>query len=331
MLTVDRHDLAAARRGGRSHQLAGRHEGLFIGERDTLPCPQCRERRIQAGRADHRIHDDVHARQRRGCHQTFGADLPLRGIRPAVLDESYIRRAEATGLVFEQQRIPVGGQRIDSKRRSLPFEHPECGRPDRAGRAKHRDAADAGAGKVPDSRSPRDSPAHRRALTERRSRNGAHRMVLIGDITRKPGMPNMMYATGSTNNKLSTRSSTPPCPGNSRELFFTPASRLSSDSARSPICAATLTATPKITMPDRLKPRSADGTRTRPTYSQHAATVTTTPPMAPATVLPGLIAGISLRRPSARPTAYAPMSLAHVSSSGSSRSAMPARSSATYR
>ena len=37
-----------------------------------------------------------------------------------------------------------------------------------------------------------------------------------------------------------------------------------------------------------------------------------TPPMAPSTVFPGLTAAMSLRRPTARPTKYAPMSSAAV-------------------
>src|SRR6185503_4699158 len=59
------------------------------------------------------------------------------------------------------------------------------------------------------------------------------------------------YETGSTKSRLSNRSSTPPCPGMMCELSFMPASRLSSDSARSPICAATLTRAANATSPPR--------------------------------------------------------------------------------
>src|SRR5207247_2103030 len=53
--------------------------------------------------------------------------------------------------------------------------------------------------------------------------------------------PSSRNAIGITNSRLSNRSRIPPCPGIMRELSFNPASRFSKDSARSPVCAATLT------------------------------------------------------------------------------------------
>src|SRR5512138_2803940 len=61
------------------------------------------------------------------------------------------------------------------------------------------------------------------------------------------------YATGSTKSRLSNRSRTPPWPGMMCELSFMPASRLSNDSARSPICAAMLTRMAKAITPPRTK------------------------------------------------------------------------------
>ena len=93
-------------------------------------------------------------------------------------------------------------ERRDVKARALPVDHSERGRADRAGGTEDRHAA------------------RRHGKTG----SGSH--------------PSSRYATGITKNRLSKRSRMPPCPGMIRELSFTPASRLSSDSKRSPVCAA---------------------------------------------------------------------------------------------
>src|ERR1044071_1398189 len=54
------------------------------------------------------------------------------------------------------------------------------------------------------------------------------------------------YMMGALNSKLSSKSRMPPMPGNNFPESFTPASRLKSDSIRSPTTAQTLKITPII-------------------------------------------------------------------------------------
>ena len=150
-------------------------------------------------------------------------------------------------------------------------EHAQRRRPDRAGGAEHRDAAWTS------------------------SIHGDRREAHAGTMKRK-------YVTGSAKSMPSNRSSTPPCPGIRCELSFTPASRLSSDSTRSPICTAD---------PDRraehergagaqpeARKRHEHPVRVRPAreHAEHRVRRSR-----PALVFPGLTDGISFARPKRAP------------------------------
>src|SRR4051812_49300596 len=110
-----------------------------------------------------------------------------------------------------------------------------------------------------------------------------------------------------------------------RELSFTPASRLISDSARSPTCAEMLIAAPNRITPHgyHLNPSCAAGRSTSVENHQATKMPVASPPSAPSTVFPGLTDGMSFLRPINRPTAYAPLSDAHVVSRGSITSSAP--------
>src|SRR6185312_5266996 len=64
------------------------------------------------------------------------------------------------------------------------------------------------------------------------------------DVQRSITHRTKKYSTGPTNNRLSSRSNTPPWPGIRRPMSFIPSRRLIRDSARSPISAATPTTSP---------------------------------------------------------------------------------------
>ena len=87
-------------------------------------------------------------------------------------------------------------------------------------------------------------------------------------------------------------------------MSFTPARRFTADMARSPAWAVR----------DRVAERSAAGSiSSRPVRTaarRPTATAAPTPPRAPAHVFPGLICGARGRPPIARPTKYAPVSVA---------------------
>ena len=55
------------------------------------------------------------------------------------------------------------------------------------------------------------------------------------------------YMIGALNKRLSSKSRMPPMPGKNLPESFTPASRLNSDSIKSPMTAVTLRTTPRMT------------------------------------------------------------------------------------
>src|SRR5690606_10990103 len=107
---------------------------------------------------------------------------------------------------------------------------------------------------------------------------------------------------------LSMRSSTPPCPGSSVPLSLTPATRFIALSRRSP--------TTEITTVNRLTDTNISIWLPRIPPAAAKATARFAPPArAPATpscVLPGLMAGASLRRPKRRPVKKAAVSAVHM-------------------
>src|SRR4051812_38931078 len=100
------------------------------------------------------------------------------------------------------------------------------------------------------------------------------------------------YMIGALNSRLSSKSRMPPMPGNSLPESLTPASRLKSDSIKSPSTALTLRTTPRTieccqVMPNILCPRKC-------TNSQLARVENRMAPPKPSHVLPGLMRGIIL-------------------------------------
>ena len=131
------------------------------------------------------------------------------------------------------------------------------------------------------------------------------------------------------------RSSTPPCPGSSPLESFTPALRLMSDSTRSPTTLmaprkmAAITSSHQPPAARRVY-RLATGACQALSAALHAAASTSTPaspPHTPSQLLPGLMAGASLRRvnfsPNVRPAKYAKMSATQTSTSTDSRKLTP--------
>src|SRR5687767_13510339 len=217
MLAVDRDQLAPPVLGGLLHELAGDDECFLVRQRDSLPGFQCGECRIEAGCSHDCVDDDVDITSRRGFDQRRAASAPaLAGVCSA-FDHPDESRAELAGLFLEQRGIRVGGERRHPETRALALQHPERRRSDGSRGAEDGD------------------PLWRGGVRHRGM--GSSSLLSI------------RYATGSTNKRLSKRSRMPPCPGIIRELSFTPASRLSNDSARSPVWAATL-----ITIANRIAP-----------------------------------------------------------------------------
>src|SRR5262249_53508678 len=140
-------------------------------------------------------------------------------------------------------------------------------------------------------------PERRSADRPRRPEDGdpASRRWLTHDGAHVRSAPKQTYEIGNTKRRLSTRSSTPPCPGMSVELSLTQAARLSSDSAMSPTGAAALTRVPNRMTPSRRprKSRWAPGLSTPLVRAHTTSTLAAKPPTVPSTVLPGLTDGIS--------------------------------------
>src|SRR5262245_20826189 len=145
----------------------------------------------------------------------------------------------------------------------------------------------------------------KRAPPDRTSRaedgNAAHQL--------SPSQRRNQYETGIAKKSASNRSRTPPCPGNSLPESFTPASRLSSDSTRSPICATLAMTMPPIAHLSSEAFRPTCGPMSFTPNRTAVSKPPTSPAIEPSTVLPGLTRGISLCRPIALPTKYARVSL----------------------
>src|ERR1043166_3673331 len=187
-------------------------------------------------------------------------------------------------LLGEQRGIRAGGQRSERKPVGVPRQHIERAGPDRAGGSQNRHA-------------------------------------LKGHST--PNPRNNSVVTGSTKYSESNRSITPPWPGISAPESFTPASRLKSDSTRSPSCATT-----EITRPITAASSSGmgwpSGVSTSGTYASAVATPPNRPATLPERVLPGLISGQSLGPPIAFPPHIAKLSHNQVTASGKNTRPAPA-------
>src|SRR5437870_4536666 len=114
----------------------------------------------------------------------------------------------------------------------------------------------------------------------------------------------------------------------SDEESLSPASRLNSDSATSPVCAASATAAPIVTS-CRLPSCMATRSSTSGPYNSAAASAPTVPPIAPAHVFLGDSTGASLGPPSSVPAAMAQVSHTHVRTRGITTSAVEPRGCAS--
>ena len=138
--------------------------------------------------------------------------------------------------------------------------------------------------------------------------------------------PSSTYATGITKSRLSKRSRMPPCPGMSVRAVFHAGLALEqrfgeiADLRRDADDRAEQRARP----PDCSESRGARRDAADNCVYTHATSMLASkPPIAPSTVFPGLTDGMSLCLPIARPTAYAPMSDAQVTSTGNNSSRPP--------
>ena len=220
MLAVHRHDLARPVAQAPLHEIARDDQRLLVRQRDALSRFERRERRIEPRRADDRVEDDVHvvARRRRDersrCRSSSASS-------PIVARFDHARRTHGENsarLLLAAARRCCCAVRAVTRNRSR-------------WRSSTRSAV------VP------IDPVEPSTATPL----GAAACITAGWAA--AGGPSKRNAIGITNSRPSKRSSIPPCPGRMRELSFTPASRLSSDSARSPVCAATLTTIANRTAP----------------------------------------------------------------------------------
>src|SRR5690606_32757332 len=195
-------------------------------------------------------------RRRIDQRSAAGADARIqRAVRPrrVVIDEHGQTGRVVAHLARQLGRIAVRGERDDAEPVTVTVQHVQSAPADRAGRAEQCDAF------------------HQNAGSTARSQ----------------------YVTGIVKKSASNRSSTPPCPGSSEPESFTPASRLSSDSARSPICATGEMISPISAPVAALIGTPSHAPKMKWAYSAPAATVPITLDTAPSTVFAGLTAGIS--------------------------------------
>src|SRR6185436_14446510 len=233
VLAVNGNYFARARRAGLPHQITSDDESFLVGERHPLSALERCQSGIETRGTDDGIEDNVHVAPGGRRDEGVGSVLPRIIAIALRFDHTDERRRELERLLSEQRRVAVGGERCDAESFALAIEHAERRCSDRAGRAQHRYPFGSG----------------------QRGHCG------IGSSNR----PSMRNAIGITNRRLSNRSRIPPCPGMMRELSLIPDSGLSSDSARSPVCAATLTTIANNTAPWMVRPSWASGMSTNRT------------------------------------------------------------------
>src|SRR5207253_5961622 len=276
VLGVDRHDLPAALARRPRDQLARHHQRLLVGERHPLPGSERGQRGLEPRRAHDSVQDDLDVRPSRRLDETFGTTThPASRIPHPAIHDPDVRWRPVGGLSLKKVGVRMRGQGRHPKPLPLARQDLERRTADRSGGPENRDA----------------------------------------DGHARPNHRNSAAATGATKYTESRRSSTPPCPGIRDEESFTPTSRLNSDSATSPTCAATATTNPTVTScqtPSRKATRSS----TSGPYTSAATRPPATPPTAPAHVFRGESTGASCRPPTSAPAAIAHVSHTQVMTSG---------------
>ncbi len=205
VLAVDRQDLGPAGLGLGHEDRPRNHQRLFVGQQHAPPQPHRRQCRQHTGCTDD-------GRHHIGCVRVGGNRLQSSGTshhlgrqarspqrigelaRAVRIGHGGELRAMLATLREHARHITVCAQCYDAIPVAVPSHHVQGADADRAGRSQHRDTLHA--------------PA---------------------PISATPSAN-----TGAAANRLSIRSSTPPCPGNRLPLSLMPASRLSRLSHRSP-------------------------------------------------------------------------------------------------
>ena len=255
VLAVHRQDRDAAAPRGVHHQRAGHHEHFLVRERDGLAGVDRGEHGLERRRC--------RTRRRARCRRP---DASRRRCRPSA-------PGRAAGVAAPAPS--AAAQLVARRRRSRR-------RPPSAGTARSARPA-ARRSRRPRARRPRSRSAMRvddgeRAAADRSGRSENRDALHAIDTSGRGRTPARRRDT------LSTRSSTPPWPGISDELSFTPALRLSSDSKRSPAMPNTAR-TQRQQRRGRRRRRPATPSRASARAGDRRAT--TRPPIAPSIVLAG--------------------------------------------
>src|SRR4029077_10423015 len=191
--------------------------------------------------------------------------------RGPLVSQSRVGRAPGEHLLRELRGVGVGRDRHQAETIRVTREHLERALAHGAGRAEHGDA----------------------------------------DHRTTPSSVSPSSSTGAAPVRLSMRSMTPPCPGNTRPLSFTPAKRFSRLSVRSPIIE-------KPTAARHSGRNAASGTWNHRLPAIATTALTATAPNTPSQVFPGDTFGARRMRPKRRPQKNAPMSATHTSSNANS-------------
>src|SRR5207248_1221222 len=178
----------------------------------------------------------------------------------ALVGERRVVRLPGAHLLREPPGVAVRGDRHQAEPVAMPREHVEGALAHRAGRAEYGDA----------------------------------------DHRTTPSSVSPSSSTGAAPVRLSMRSMTPPCPGNTRPLSFTPAKRFSRLSVRSPMIE-------KATAVRHSGRNAASGTWNHRLPATATSALSATPPNTPSQVLPGDTSGARRTRPKRRPKKNAPM------------------------
>src|SRR3954453_12383645 len=296
-------DLAASDAGRFGHQLARHDQRFLIGQRDALSRSKRCQRRLQSRGAHDGVDHNV------GIGMSRGLDQHLCPGRPAAVVGGARKPGKDwppfSNLALQLIPIRAGGYRHQPKMLRLTAEHIQRTPTNRSRRAEERDPS-------------RSSKPRGRAL-------GPSRVDQLGGRPRHQITPKRWYsaaAVGRTKYSESNRSRMPPWPGIKLLESLTPASRLNSDSAKSPICPMT-DSTPAMTRRRQI----GTFTPTRGKIQAPKRGATRSPPITPAVlpdrVFPGLTRGASLGPPNARPPNMAAVSQTQVTTRGKKTSQAP--------
>ncbi len=144
---VDWQHRRPGRRADPRHQRRRRDERLLVGEGQSLPGLQGRERDRKPGESEDRVDDDVRARGERA--ETFVADHDVdvgphelgQRVAMGVADDSDARDVELIDDARQFPQLFTAGERYELEQFRFATQDVEGLGPDRSGGAKERDAA----------------------------------------------------------------------------------------------------------------------------------------------------------------------------------------------